>query len=950
MATLTTETFAPGMRVLIRGEEWLVKRVDTNTLGNTALRCRGVSRLVKDREAVFLSDLDDIVPVDPAKTRLVKDSSSHYRDTRLYLESQLRRRVPTDEKLHIGHKAAMDPMTFQLEPAYKALKKPRQRILIADTVGLGKTLEAGILMSELIARGKGQRILVVTSKSMMTQFQMEMWNRFAIPLVSLDSAKIKRIRAELPSNANPFFYYDKAIVSVDTIKRGVEYGVHLENAYWDIIVIDEAQNVAERGHQSAQRSKLAQKLSSRSDTLIMLSATPHDGRPKSFASLMNMLDPTAIADPENYTADDVKDLFVRRFKKDVRQEVSGTFLERNVQVCRKKASTAEERAFDVFSEMNLKMDAGKQGASSGLFKISLEKSLFSSPVACIQSIDERLRKLAKSDPYDSTGDAGALGELRDALEAIGNEGFSRYRGLLELLNSSEYGWNPEARDDRLVIFTERIATMRWLAERLVEDLKLPKEAVRTMDGSMSDIDQQALVTEFGNVDSPVRVLVASDVASEGINLHYLSHRLIHFDTPWSLMVFQQRNGRIDRYGQQKRPEIRFMATECVNERIRGDLRILEILIEKEKQANANIGDPAMLMGKYSVDAEEQVIQEIIASGSNADEFEQSLERAASFNLLAALMGGDSQSGGAQVPTAEDKTLLTDLDYLVEGLQAFGKSGGVEEHCDLDDMHVQGVRLRIEQGSELAKRYRKTIPEADMDEGVMVLSPDAKFCMREAQRSRSTDFELGKWPQAQYLWKLHPIFDWLGDKASMMLFKRDEAPVVEVTSLEPDQCLLLIQGSIPNKKSAPVVDEWFGLLYREGELEDRMALDEVMALTSINDRRIPNTNSLDVEKITLAERLCPDAVARARELMEEKRAEYQRKINPQISAELEKLEALERKHMDVQLALPIGERKKNVRQREIEKLFESYANWVSETLDVQDSPNIKIQAAFVGVAR
>lgn len=294
--------YAPGMRIIVRGEEWMVKKVETNSLGNQTLYVIGLSQLVKDYESMFLVDVEnDIEIVDPAKVTLVPDDSAFFRKSKVYIESQWRSKIPTDNKIHIGNKAAMDLMSYQLEPAQMALNKTRQRILIADTVGLGKTLEAGILMSELIARGKGKRILVVTVKSMMTQFQKEMWNRFTIPLVRLDSSRIQSVRAKLPTNYNPFFYYDKTIISVDTLKNDLDYRTHLENAWWDIIVIDEAHNVAKRGDRSSQRSKLASLLANRSDTLIMLTATPHDGKGQSVASLMNMLDPTAIADEENYT-------------------------------------------------------------------------------------------------------------------------------------------------------------------------------------------------------------------------------------------------------------------------------------------------------------------------------------------------------------------------------------------------------------------------------------------------------------------------------------------------------------------------------------------------------------------------------------------------------------------------------------------------------------------------
>lgn len=155
--------FVPGMRAIIRNEEWMIKQVRTNDIGNQSLYCIGVSLLFKDKSAIFLSDLEkQIKIINLAEVKLVTDDSPNYRKTQLFLESKWRQIIPTDTNLHIGEKAAMDTMPYQLEPASIALKRPRQRILIADTVGLGKTLEAGILMSELIKRGKGRRILVVT--------------------------------------------------------------------------------------------------------------------------------------------------------------------------------------------------------------------------------------------------------------------------------------------------------------------------------------------------------------------------------------------------------------------------------------------------------------------------------------------------------------------------------------------------------------------------------------------------------------------------------------------------------------------------------------------------------------------------------------------------------------------------------------------------------------------
>lgn len=943
--------YAPGMRAVIRDEEWLIKRIETNSLGHQVLQCVGITPLVRNRDTIFLTDLEQIQIVDPASIQLIADSSPFFKRSLLYLESQWRQQLPTDRNLHIGHKAAMDPMPYQLDPTKLSLQRPRQRILIADTVGLGKTLEAGILMSELIARGKGKRILVVTVKSMMTQFQKEMWNRFTIPLVRLDSNRIQKIRASLPSNYNPFFYYDKTIVSIDTLKRDVEYRTHLEKAYWDIIVIDEAQNVAERGDHQAQRSRLAKLLANRSDTMIMLSATPHDGRAKSFASLMNMLDPTAIADPENYTPEDIKGLCIRRFKNDVKDQVNGSFLERQVTLEHCHASAQEEHAFDLLAEMQLEMDAGKAKNTGRLFKTNLEKSLFSSPAACCKSIEARLKKLYKKYTVDDISDIRLLEELHTALGQVTPENFTRYQKLLELLRSDSYGWNPKDPGDRVVIFTERIETMNYLAEHLRTDLGLKSSAIQEISGGMSDAEQQRIVEDFGRTESPIRILVASDVASEGLNLHYLSHRLIHFDIPWSLMVFQQRNGRIDRYGQQKRPDIRYLLIESNNKQIKGDMRIIEILIQKEEQALKNIGDPALLLGKFNVEEEETVIAEAIESGSDADTFAQSLDAdAQEFNPFEALMAAASETEETAIEqlseTVSDETLFTDKEYLEQAVQYLNQtdSNPVQEL-----QTVSGLDIRLT--PEMERRLRALIPEEAMPQGeTLRLSDDKAFCMEQMRTSMQKNMDEAAWPSSQYLWKLHPIFSWVNDKAGL-LFKRAEAPVLGLPGvLYPGEALYIVSGSVPNLKSTPLIDEWFGLLYRDGQFIQRLSMEEVVQKAGLRSARIPNTNCITNQSIVAASSLLHDVVTQAKTYLTERYQQYQAEMNPKLDAEVDKLIELQEKHKEYyQTTLFEHERQLQEQERRVDKLFDDFTNWVKETLTIQNNPYIRIVSVLMGVS-
>jgi hypothetical protein len=225
--------------------------------------------------------------------------------------------------------------------------------------------------------------------------------------------------------------------------------------------------------------------------------------------------------------------------------------------------------------------AHHSGKKQELQRVAMQKGLFSSPAAALDSTNRRIAILSavQEQSKDEADEIAALEVFREKLLAITPDKFSRYGQLVDLLKSPASQWDPSRPDDRVVIFSERLETLRWLKDNLPAALGLHTEKVVVLDGSMSDTEQQKIVDCFGRKEDPIRVLLCSDVASEGLNLHFFCHRLIHFDLPWSLMVFQQRNGRVYRYGQKHQPIISYLYTETTVEKIKGDFRILEILQE-----------------------------------------------------------------------------------------------------------------------------------------------------------------------------------------------------------------------------------------------------------------------------------------------------------------------------------------------------------------------------------
>ena len=513
------------------------------------------------------------------------------------------------------------------------------------------------------------------------------------------------------------------------------------------------------------------------------------------------------------------------------------------------------------------------------------------------------------------------------------------------------GWNPADPGDRVVIFTERIETMKYLAERLRQDLNLKANAIQEISGGMSDAEQQRVVEDFGRTESPVRVLVASDVASEGLNLHYLSHRLIHFDIPWSLMVFQQRNGRIDRYGQQKRPDIRYMLIESGNKRIKGDMRIIEILITKEEQALKNIGDPSLLLGKFTIEDEELVVAETIESGSDAASFEQTLDAGEDdfdpFEALMAAAGEAEDTEEKHSDIVDDDTLFSDMEYLYQALTYLNQA---ESHPVEKLKTVSGLDIKLT--PDMIRRLKAVIPEEAMPHGeTLRVSDDKSFCMKQMRSSMQKNMDEAAWPTTQYLWKLHPVLSWINDKASL-LFKRNEAPVIAIPNkLCQGEQIYIMTGSMPNLKSTPLVDEWFGLLYQNGKFVKSLTMNEIVQKTGLSSMKIPNTNCIGDSELNRASSLLNDVVEQAKIYLGQYYTRYQAEMSPLLDEEVDKLIELQgRHHQYYQLTLFEQKRKLKEQERRVDELFDQFVNWAKETLTIQNNPYIRVVSVLMGVSQ
>jgi ERCC4-related helicase len=637
-----------GTVIEVRDEEWMVRNSRQVRPGEYLIEAVGASDLVRGQEARFLAPTMDRPRIlRPEDTRLVPDGSPHFRRGRLFLEAVLRKTpLPQRERrLALTDGFLLDRMDYQLRPAAKALANPlRPRLLIGDVVGLGKTLEIGVLLGELIRRGRGERILVVTPAPVLEQFQHEMWTRFALPLVRLDSAGIARIERRIPAGRNPFTYYKRVIISMDTLKNPKRYRPWLEQVHWDAVVIDESHNLINQG---SDRRALADVLAERTDALILASATPHNGDMPAFTGLIRLLDPMAVKDPRKPRKEELEHLMLRRTKvsAEVAEQLKDHWAPRGGSYpVRCRANDLEEEVFRELAEHWLKQPGGRADRSAGtedrLFPYVLLKSFLSSHRALFATARQRLSGTGHALPprhritdgplhgvEASTPEAASLLRLMELARAIeraaaGDRGpagaVSKLAGLVEELGRIGVRAGSPT---RAVVFSERRETLDWLGEVLPpllgwttkEDARAAVKVMHSGAGT-SDRVQTEYVDEFARAGSDVRLLLTGDGASEGVNLHRQCHHLIHWDLPWSLIRVEQRNGRIDRYGQTRPPEFRAMILQSAVEGALDDTDIAEKVLTREERVHEILGAVEAATKENDGDREETRVMEALLKG------------------------------------------------------------------------------------------------------------------------------------------------------------------------------------------------------------------------------------------------------------------------------------------------------------------------------------------------
>lgn len=943
-------SYTTGQRISVRGEDFIVTDVKTNFDNSALLQAEGISELVRGRHFCFDTRLDeDIKLLDPLDTVLVPDTDAGYRKTKLFLETQIRNAAVYSKKITIAQKAAIDLADYQLTPILKAFELPRPRLLIADGVGLGKTIEVGIFLSELIKRGRGKRIMLLAPKSILAQFQQELWNRFAIPLVRLDSEGIARIKTQLPANKNPFEYYDKTIVSIDTLKNNAKFRHYLEKSRWDVVVIDECHIVA---NEKSQRGNLAQFLAKNCESLILTSATPHNGRKESFANLISMIEPTAIPRSKAYSKSDVMPFYVRRFKKDIRQaQIAANFQER--MVVRLRAELTEPEIDFLKAQQSLKftaIQASRDGKPKEdfLFSVGLFKAFMSSPAAAKASLLKRIEKI-ESHPVASSSLADSLEVLQALLVKVNHilstRADSKYRRFVDELTS--LGWSGKKQDDRFVVFAERIDTLQYLRENLERDFRLSEGAIQVFHGSMTDVEQQQIIDDFGKEDSRVRLLICSDAGSQGVNLHFFCHRMFNYDIPWSLITLEQRNGRIDRYGQRKTPYIYYLIAESALDGLRTDLHIVERLTIKEEVVYQTLGDAGSVMRLYDSAKEEKIVENALFR-QDENYLDSPIDNVEDFDF-ATLFDDESETTDA---------LVSD-DPFEQPLSVYSSEAGF--YTDLFEQLITNRQVRSEEVT-VKDGYVEVLNTRDLNQllydlpvesrpvvgGLFRLTLDKALVQRSIEEARK---KKGEWAAFQVMYELHPLIRYFMTKLEASVSK-EAALTAKTSALPRGSAWFVFNAQVSNNLGQPILTDFLaiGLSFDGTVLRNAYPLSTF--IQDFNLREPLYTELIVEEDLNKLRDMLPMAVDFVQFHMIDAQQRLQIKMEYQLTEYQDKLESWRRQAVE-QLAMDFSDRpafgiavrNRENQEREINTILSRSSQYYKDLTSLQADPYLKVLAVF-----
>ncbi|MHB8663778.1 MAG: DISARM system SNF2-like helicase DrmD [Acidimicrobiales bacterium] len=511
---------------------------------------------------------------------------------------------------------------YQLDPVVRALQMPRVNLLIADDVGLGKTIEAGLVVQELLLRHRARTVLVVCPASLTLKWKAEMADRFGLDFQVVDTAMLRELRRTRGMSANPFRSYPRLIVSIDWLKRPkamrllrdvLPPDAHAYPRRFDLLIVDEVHTCAPAGRgryaRDSQRTEAIRTIAPHFEHRLFLSATPHNGYTESFTALLELLDPQRFARGVIPRPDSLARVLVRRLKSELRDELGpnpdGTprFAKRVIVPIEVRYPEAEHDAHAKlarYAQLRGKHATSRTARTAADFvTLLLKKRLFSSPAAFAHTLDVHMRTVARE--AASAREAPAADEAlhhafarldeeveyesevteatEDALVAAARYGDVLDSEELELLRwlsawATDARGRPDAKaerlldwieeactkvddtgqrwwnDERVIVFTEYRDTQVWL-EQLLTARGLGGDRLSLLYGGMDADARERIKGEFQHAPErfPLRILLATDAASEGIDLQRHCHRMVHVEIPFSPTRLEQRNGRIDRHGQ-----------------------------------------------------------------------------------------------------------------------------------------------------------------------------------------------------------------------------------------------------------------------------------------------------------------------------------------------------------------------------------------------------------------